>query len=392
MRASLRSALAGLTLAFSFFAGSGLRATTLESALPRFALYERFVAIDGACGWPLLNILPNGDLACLLWPNSSHGFTEGAVECWLSHDQGRTWQRASVPVPFTPTTNRMNHAAGVAPDGSFVALVAGWDQRKPAGWTPDPADKRPPREHFVGSHTLTPVPAVSHDNGLTWRQFPPVVDPPAGAGNGFTPFGRIAAVGDGSIGVMMYWNEVLFYTSRDGGATWTKRGEISAGHRHNETTWIRLDNGDLYAAARSFDNQHLDGYRSTDRGGTWHFECELTLPMQHPADLTRLPDGRILLSYGVRNEGRWAVDLRIADPAAHHWSAPVCLVDLEGSTDNRLDPAPTRDGGYPTTVVLPDGTFVTAYYSRGVPAHSRYHVGVIRWKPAADAKVFSSAP
>lgn len=370
----------------------GVGAATLESSLPRFALYERFVAIDDACGWPQLTALPNGDLACLIWPQSSHGYTEGAVTCWLSHDQGRTWQRAGVPVPNGSANNRMNHAGGLTADGRLVALVAGWDQRKASGWVPDPADKRAPREHFVGSHTLTPVPARSSDGGRTWQQFAPVIDPPAGEGNGFTPYGRIAPLSDGALGVMMYWNEVNFYTSADDGATWTKRGELSAGHRHNETTWLRLDNGDLYAAARSFDNQHVDGYRSTDAGRTWVFERELTLPGQHPADLTRLPDGRVLLSYGVRNEGHWAIAVRVGDATARDWSAPVDLVDLEGSTDQRLETTPVRDGGYPSTVVLSDGTFVTVYYSRGVPAHSRYHVGVVRWKPAADAKPFSIRP
>jgi hypothetical protein len=41
---------------------------------------------------------------------------------------------------------------------------------------------------------------------------------------------------------------------------------------------------------------------------------------------------------------------------------------------------PQTDGGYPSTVLAADGTYVTAYYSRGVPAHQRYHMGVIRWR------------
>jgi hypothetical protein len=55
------------------------------------------------------------------------------------------------------------------------------------------------------------------------------------------------------------------------------------------------------------------------------------------------------------------------------------LVDLEGSGEFQYPGAPT-DGGYPSTVLLADGTFVTAYYCRGIPAHQRYHMGVVRWR------------
>jgi len=37
--------------------------------------------------------------------------------------------------------------------------------------------------------------------------------------------------------------------------------------------------------------------------------------------------------------------------------------------------------GYPASVQAADGTLVTAYYASSVPAHQRYHMGVVRWKP-----------
>jgi len=357
-------------------------AATPESALPRFPLYERYIGIDGACGWPLLVLLPNGDIACLLWPDSSHGYSEGAVECWASSDQGRTWQRRGVPVPNEPTTNRMNHAGGVAADGSLVALVAGWENRKPRGWMPAPDDKSRPLAHFAGSRTRKPVPAVSRDFGVTWKQFPEISDPDD-PDRRAASYGRVRPLPNGDLGVMLYSSVVGFYVSKDGGASWTKRGTVSSSG-HNETTWIRLANGDLFAASRTNEErdnfQLLHALRSKDEGVTWTYERDLTLPRQHPADLTALPDGRILLSYGVRNEGNWSIAVRIGDADGRVWSPPIELVDLEGSTDQRADPKPIRDGGYPSTVVLADGTLVTAYYTRGVMAHNRYHVGVVRWK------------
>ncbi len=54
-------------------------------------------------------------------------------------------------------------------------------------------------------------------------------------------------------------------------------------------------------------------------------------------------------------------------------------MDLEGSAESQYEGAPT-DGGYPSTILAADGTYVTAYYARGVPAHQRYHMGIVRWR------------
>lgn len=92
---------------------------------------------------------------------------------------------------------------------------------------------------------------------------------------------------------------------------------MSAGRIENETSWLRLANGDLYAAARTYGSSNVVARRSTDGGRTRTREGDLTMPGQHPADLTLLPDGNVLLTYGVRNQGQWAVHLRTwGDPGA----------------------------------------------------------------------------
>ncbi len=348
-------------------------AATPESALPRLAQYERYVAIDNACGWPLLVALPGEAIGVFLWPLPSHGHPEGAVEYWKSGDGGRTWARAGVPVPHAPGENRMNHSGGLNGSGELVALVGGWNNRRPAS---DPAPVVP----FGESRTLEPVPAVSVDGGTTWRTHAAIPSPAEAGDQGYVPYGRIGALPGGELGVVVYRGDTAFYTSADGGRTWSRKGQLSSGRVENETVWIRLANGDLYAAARTYGASNVVARRSTDGGRTWTREGDLTLPGQHPADLTPLPDGRVLLTYGVRNEGQWAVHYRLADAEARTWSAPAALVDLEGATNQRFAEKPGRDGGYPSTVVLADGTLVTAYYSRGMPSHNRYHVGVVRWR------------
>ena len=262
----------------------------------------------------------------------------------------------------------MNVAAGLTSDGRYVAIASGWTLK------PDPATDI--HKGTVYGRPLSPICAISADSGRTWKQHPEIPMPD----NVFVPFGRIAPLSDGVIGAMFYGVGVSFYTSSDHGATWTSRGNLTSqkpadfrSSKNTETTWIALKNGDLYAASRTRgDGERLAGYRSNNQGATWTFEEHLSLPGQAPADLTELPDGRILLTYGLRNAGGYGIGVRFADPAAKRWSDPLILLELE---------ATNRDLGYPSTVVTKEQTLVTAYYTKGVVAHNRYHMGIVRWKP-----------
>lgn len=362
------------------------RAAAAPSSLPALPLYERFIAVDGACAWPRLTVLPSGEISALIWPYPNHGFVQDAAECWNSADQGRTWQRTGVPVPNDPGFNPMNSAAGVADDGTYVVLLSGWPRPYLPPWKGTLEDEATlgQTQPFKDARTLQAVPAISHDGGRTWERFPALTEPLEPSGNALVPHGRIASLPGGELGVMLHYSDAWFFTSADHGRTWHRRGQVTTDHAHNETTWIRLENGDLFAASRGNDNSCVDGFRSTDGGVTWKPEGPLTLNGQHPADFTRLPDGRILLSYGVRNPGLWGVAVRFGDATARHWTSPLVLVDFEDSSDHPRAADPRRDGGYPSTVVAADGTLVTAYYTRGIPAHYRYHMGVVRWLPPAQ--------
>lgn len=39
------------------------------------------------------------------------------------------------------------------------------------------------------------------------------------------------------------------------------------------------------------------------------------------------------------------------------------------------------DGGYPSSVQLPDGQVLTAYYASRIEDHAGYHMGVVLWAP-----------
>lgn len=349
----------------------------------RPSLLERYIAIDNACAWPNLTLMPNGDITALIWPEPTHGKCEGAVECWGSSDGGRSWSRRGVPVPYAPGTNRMNHSAGLARYGALVAIVSGWDKRSPRG-----SDG----EMVKIANTPPPVPARSLDGGKTWT---PGVSPKPSASelahyaNGqldkagrahpvMIPFGDISPLSDGTLGSIIYGHRAEFYVSDDDGITWTFRGTMGEEGVTAETTWLQLPDGRLLAAARTYDEACLQQYISDDLGKTWTYDQDLTGEQCIPAGLTALADGSLLLTYGIRKDPLRAIGAKLSRDQGKTWSDQQVLVDLEEST-NHHEPE-WRDCGYPSNVQLADGTIVTAYYCKGVAAHRRYHVGVLRWR------------
>lgn len=322
---------------------------------------ERYIAVDNVCCWPNLTKMPDGTIVATIFNQPTHGGWEGDVECWASTD-GRMWKLQGVPAPHEPTTNRMNVAAGMARDGNFIVLASGWSNRNPAGQE----DTTP----FNGS--ILPIWICrSGDNGKDWRREEIKT-------SNLMPFGDIVQLADGNLGVCIYsWSDreknSYFYTSPDDGRTWNRQSVI--GENLNETTPVVLPGGGLLAAGRTLDNQHLELFSSSDSGKTWRKTGPVTLGSQHPAHMLLLKDNRLLLSYGIRNDGLFGVGIRISKDSGKTWSDPRVLVNLEKTYGSGY-----LDGGYPSTAQTEDGTLVTAYYCAGIAAHARYHMGVVRWK------------
>ena len=324
---------------------------------------ERYVAVDNVCAWPNLTRMPDGAMVATIFNQPTHGGWEGDVECWASEDDGRFWTLRGVPAPHDPTTNRMNVAAGLARDGSLVVLASGWSNRNPVGDYSKPHD----------GEVLPTWVCRSGDGGTTWTHEESISPPDASSG-WIVPFGDVVQLDDGALGVSVYgWASTggsgsLWYSSDDDGRTWALRGTISESDA-NETAPLALPDGRVLAAVRTAGDGHLELFRSADHGASWTNVCALTVGGQHPAHLALLSDGRILLVYGVRNAGYRGIAARISEDSGDTWGHPQFLVDLQ-------DPA---DLGYPASIQADDGTIVTAYYCSGVPAHMRYHMGVLRW-------------
>lgn len=332
---------------------------------------ERYIAIDNVCAWPNLTELPDGTVVATIFNQPCHGLWEGDVECWASVDGGRFWQLRGTPALHETGTNRMNVAAGLAANGHLLVIASGWSHR--------PRKGEGQADHKAPAHPLLPWVCRSTDGGRNWTRvttLSPSSEPflPDANFTRMIPFGDIVQLQDGILGVCIYsWqppdaHNCYFYVSSDDGNSWTTRGIIREGNI-NETAPLVLPNGELLTCARTLGDQHLELFRSSNGGKNWQFEQIVSQGMQHPAHLYNLDDGSVLMTYGDRRDGHQGIEVRTSVDNGHTWSTPARLVELEPS-----------DLGYPATLQQKDGTLITAWYSSGITAHQRYHMGVLVWR------------
>ncbi len=170
----------------------------------------------------------------------------------------------------------------------------------------------------------------------------------------------------------------LLYRSSDGGRTWGDASVIGGGN-YNETDVLVPTSGPWLALCRTA-AFHTDEpgvnlqanvrlFSSEDRGRTWAAGEHLSQPAQHPGHLLELADGRILATYGSRLPCLRGVLGRVSEDGGVNWCHPFVVVAGLGE----------KDLGYPSSVQVPGGDIVTAYYTNCAPWHQRYHMGVVRW-------------
>lgn len=337
------------------------------AACPQFSVLSAEVAVRDVCAWPNLTLLPDGSIAAVIYNRPCHLTAEGEVDCWVSRDGGRTWTKRGTASPHEPRTARANVAAGLAHNGDLVVLVSGW------GYAPSFRNRR-----------LPPWVCRSADQGRTWQvdKRASAVLMPDGADRDdrgqrmIKPFGDIVALPGRRLAASFYhdYGTVWVHFSDDDGWTWSEASVLSNDHR-GETAIVRLRADRWLAVARverGTDEKTppwgLGLFVSADEGRTWNLQGNLTEPNQHPGHLLRLTDGRVLLTFGMRDVG--AIGFRTSDDEGRTWHATGVLRTLGRG-----------DLGYPATVQLADGTLVTAYYY----SQPAYHMGVVRW--SLNAKV-----
>ena len=330
-----------------------------EEKEPEPKSLQQVVAVKDVCAWPNLTLMNDGTIIAIFHNKPSHGQEEADVDCWASRD-GLSWEKRSTVTQHEPNTTRMNHAAGVAKNGDLVVLCSGWTNIK--------HPSRPKQANFRDD-ILRPWVLRSTDAGRTWEKRDAF--PKAGAGwSALIPFGDIWAGADGALHVSCYQGEFTDPTKSS-----KTKGWKSSHLRSDDDGWTDLFplGGKSWLAAARIDKMEL--IRSDDNGVTWQKPEPVTERNEINGHLNRLADGRLLLSYGVRVNGRRGVLAKFSSDDGRSWGEPLRI-------------AHTADGGdcgYPSSVQLADGSIVTAWYSNNSPEHSGYHLGVSVWK-ATDAK------
>jgi photosystem II stability/assembly factor-like uncharacterized protein len=189
----------------------------------------------------------------------------------------------------------------------------------------------------------------STDGGRTWSRPAEVKVPPYPF---LAPFQRMVRLEDGTLLMTAYAPEAaLVARSRDQGRTW---GDVSVlGKEFNEWALLELPGGRLLAALRR-EKDGLWTRSSDDRGYTWSEPRRVTEGKRYPADLAILPSGRVLLVYGRRHPP-YGVEARVSADRGATWG-PATLVAWTASS---------TDCGYPSAVVLDDGTVLMLWYAVG---------------------------
>ncbi len=340
---------------------------------------ETIVYKDGGL-FPVLALTPDGVAVASLRGGAGHIGRQGRMEVVRSLNGGLTWSPPNV-VADSEDDDR-NPAFGISPQGTLILLY-----HRQHNYDADGNYQGGARA--VSGQPIALMATRSHDTGLSWEKpYPLAIDSlPTGS-----PYGKIVSLADDTLIAPIYTSQAwvgranlsspswasfarligeqsaaqtdyaLLARSRDDGRTW---GDISLiAPDMNETALLALPDGALLAVLRGADGaQGLHSAHSQDGGRAWSSPRQITDARQHPADLVRLANGDILLTYGNRNPP-YRVEGRISRDNGHSWLD--CLLTFSGHLYGYTVEEPRRtDLGYPSSIVRYDsgsGQGITMYY------------------------------
>ncbi|MBP1990663.1 sialidase family protein [Paenibacillus eucommiae] len=349
--------------------GTGeLRYQSIESDMfvGRRGRLKRYLICSLQGFFPVLVQTGSSSLSVVYRTGAPHVGISGTLAVSNSNDGGKSW---SDPVEVAPRYDDVrNPAYGVNNEGH---LVLGYWEAKQHIYEEDqeghglkyvPAAAEDERYKVAAMFTV-----VSKDGGKSWSE-------PVSYTSKFltlaSPYGRIITSSDGTLYMSVYGtlrepvegikNACILVRSTDGGVTWGDESLVAMGF--NETSYAFLPDGTLFAAARNDQRySYISTLFSKDNGRTWSEPVQITRDYEHPADVTVLQSGKLLLTFGrrVRPYGCGAL---LSEDGGQTWNRNEEVL-LAG------DGAESLDVGYPSTVQIEDGTIITAlYYASGSDA------------------------
>ena len=166
---------------------------------------------------------------------------------------------------------------------------------------------------------------------------------------------------------------VLCARTTDGGKTFQKVSWVCPEPEGDDyaimPSSVRLSSKSILTAIRH--RQYIAAWRSDDNGSTWKM---LAQPVEstgggNPPAMLKLPDGRLVLTYGYR-EAPYSIRARTSSDEGKTWSKDIMLREDGGAWDL----------GYTRTVRRQDGNLVTTYYYNTAKDGERF-IGATIWKP-----------
>lgn len=296
-----------------------------------------------------------------------------------SRDDGHSWDYRQLPA-FNDERGEQDCSIRCLSDGRVIMNFFQWwvvpeDEKDRL---PYPARQQQDRSW---SDVVGPSVICSEDHGKTWDTEPTPVPsdplPRAGTADAVVelPDGRLIM---GIYGADYGDNICRSYSvmSSDRGKSWGRTTVIAEDPEHlisfEEPSLCVRDDGVLVAVLRAGkpkEYAHLYTAFSFDSGASWSL-LQKTPMWGHPACTNLLPDGRLLCCYGYRREP-FGVRATISADGGETW-------DIANEIIIR-DDGYSRDVGYPSTVVLDDGSLYTVYYIHG--ADDIRHIAGTHWHP-----------
>ena len=312
--------------------------------------------------FPVLALSSDGVAVAALRGGAGHIGREGRMEIVRSLDGGFTWTPPNLLADSVDDDR--NPAFGLSSQGTLILLYHRQHNYDADG-------------NYLGGVRISdrkPVALMatrSFDSGLTWEEPYPLSIDSLTTGS---PYGKIVSLDDGTLLAPIYnsqaWadeqSDQRFDTSylvrsQDDGVTWGGVSQIAP--HMNETALIVLPEGGLLAVLRDDNAQGLHSARSLDGGLTWSPPTQITQARQHPADLLRLSNGDILLTYGNRNPP-YRIEGRISRDEGNSWLD--CLLTFSGHLYGyTVEESRRTDLGYPSSVIQGgnrSGQGITMYY------------------------------